>query len=208
MTLTIWGRKTSSNVQKVLWLCDELQIPWRRIDAGLEHGVNTTEEFLAKNPNGLVPLIEDDDFLLWESNSILRYLANKAGADTFYPVEPRRRADVDRWLDWQLSTLWPAMRPFYIGLTRVPEQDRDEQAIVAARDRTATLWSILEDRLQPGGFVAGSAPTLADMGLGSFIHRWFRLNDEAADRHPRLYELYQRLCDREPYRRHIVSQPF
>ncbi len=110
--ITIWGRANSVNVQKVLWCCDELVLPYERIDAGMQFGRNNEPEYLAMNPNARVPTLVDGDFVLWESNSILRYLVMQyAPASPLYPPEPRQRASIDRWLDWSLSTLQPAERP-------------------------------------------------------------------------------------------------
>src|SRR5947209_5100230 len=123
--LTIWGRANSVNVQKVLWCCEELNLAYERIDAGLQYGRNHEPAYLAMNPMGRVPTLVDGDFVLWESNSIIRYLVMQYGGDgtheTLYPPDPRSRASVDRWLDWTLSTLQPAERPVLWGYVRTPE---------------------------------------------------------------------------------------
>ena len=105
--LKIYGRKTSSNVQKVLWCCDEIGLAFEREDIGGEFGGNKTPEYLALNPNGLVPTIDDGGFILWESNSCVRYLAAKYGKGKLWPVDLQVAASASRWMDWQLSTVNP-----------------------------------------------------------------------------------------------------
>lgn len=206
--LTLWGRTTSSNVQKVMWLCGEIGLDVKRIDAGGKFGINDTLDYLDKNPNGLVPVLEDGDMVLWESNAILRYLAEKYGKESYYPREATSRAQIDQWMDWQLATLWPAMKPFYINLARKPEAERDHAATEASREKSLALWSMLETRLSPGEWIAGTAPSLAEIALGPFLHRWFALYPEAASRQPILHDLYSRLLERLEYREHVSTQPF
>ena len=120
MMLKIWGRTNSINVQKVLWCCAELNLPFERIDAGMAFGVNNTPEYKAMNPNALVPVINDDGFILWESHAIVRYLARKHGNGTLCPAGAQDYADADRWMDWQLSTIAEPMRIAFWGLIRTP----------------------------------------------------------------------------------------
>ena len=114
-SLVIWGRDNSVNVQKVLWCCEEIGLPYQRIDAGGAHGVVGTAEYRALNPNGLVPTMDEDGFVLWESNALLGYIAAKADRADLAPATPRERADVDRWLHWQNAHFGPAIG----ALTRV-----------------------------------------------------------------------------------------
>ena len=116
--LKIWGRKNSINVQKVLWCCAELGIKYDRIDAGMEHGVNNTPEYRAMNPNGTIPTIDDDGFVLWESHAIVRYLAAKHGAGTLWPADLKQRADSDRWMDWAHTFAREFQRPVFWALAR------------------------------------------------------------------------------------------
>ncbi len=120
--ITIWGRANSVNVQKVLWCCDELVLPYERIDAGLQFGRNNEPDYLAMNPTGKIPTLVDDDFVLWESNSILRYLVLQYGESSLlYPSEPRLRSSIDRWLDWSLTTLQPTEKPvFWLSCVHPP----------------------------------------------------------------------------------------
>ena len=140
--MKVWGRRNSINVQKVLWCCAELDIPFERVDVGGPFGGNRDPHYLQLNPNGLVPTISDEGFVLWEANVIVRYLAAKHGARMLYPEDLTVRADADRWMDWQMGTLWAAMRPVFIGLVRTPPEERDLASIEAATKRTAEIWGI------------------------------------------------------------------
>jgi glutathione S-transferase len=172
--LTIWGRANSVNVQKVLWCLRELDLAHERIDAGMALGRNRDPEFLAMNPNGRVPTLVDGDFVLWESNSIMRYLvlAYRPGS-RLYPDAPKRRAGVDRWLDWTLSTLQPVDRPVFWALVRTPLEQRDMGAIQKDADAEGEQWRIVDSQLGTRRFIEGEDFTLADIALGAYARRWF-----------------------------------
>ncbi|GGG47805.1 glutathione S-transferase [Caldovatus sediminis] len=203
--LTIWGRTSSSNVMKVLWLCDELGVTYDRIDAGGAFGRTRDPDYLAKNPNALVPTIEEEDgFTLWESNTILRYLCNtRPGGAALYPAAPRERAEVERWMDWQLSRVTGPMTTLFFTYVRTPEEDRDLAAAARARDAAEELWGILDARLAGREFIAGAAFTIADIALGIQAHRWFNLPVARAER-KNLRGWYERLGQRPAYRRHVM----
>jgi len=203
--LKIWGRTNSVNVQKLLWCCDELRIPYERVDAGMEFGKNHDPEYLAKNPNGLIPLIEDGDFVLWESNSILRYLAMKHGGRGLYPVEARERALIDRWLDWSLSTLQPAERPVFVGMVRTAPEERDMTAIEAAVAKVAAVWAVLDAHLAGRRFVENDMFTLADIVLGAYARRWFGIDGIERPAMPHLERWYERLAERASFSRQIAK---
>ena len=179
--LKLWGRTSSSNVMKVLWLCEELAIPYERIDAGGEYGRTTEPFYLAMNPNSRVPTIEEPDgFTLWESNSILRYLvATRAAGDPLHPAEPRARANVERWMDWQLASLNAPMVTVFFTYVRIPEAKRDYPATARARDEAEALWRIVDRQLEGRDYITGSL-SLADIVLGPYLHRWFALPIERA----------------------------
>lgn len=204
--LRIWGRNSSSNVMKVLWLCEELAIPFQRIDAGGAFGVTQEPAYLAKNPNALVPTIEEPDgFTLWESNTILRYLARAhAAGHPIYPAAPRAAADVERWMDWQLSALNGQMGTIFLTLVRTPEAQRDMAAVERARQAAAKLWAMLEPRLAAQDFVCGPHLTLADVALGVYVHRWFALPIERPAL-PALLAWYGRLKARPGYATHCAG---
>ena len=154
--LTIWGRANSVNVQKVLWCLRELDLGHDRIDAGMQFGKNTEAPYLAMNPNGRVPTLVDGDFVLWESNSVMRYLCMAYGPTSpIYPNEPKRRAGVDRWLDWTLSTLQPVDRPVFWALVRTPPEKRDMVQIQKDADAEAVVWRVVEAQLATRRFIEG-----------------------------------------------------
>jgi glutathione S-transferase len=172
--LTIWGRANSVNVQKVLWCLSELDIAYQRIDAGMAFGKNDEPDYLAMNPNGRVPTLVDGDFILWESNSVMRYLVLAYGKGSpIYPQAPKARAGVDRWLDWTLSTLQPVDRPVFWALVRTPVEKRDMVAIQKDADAEAVQWRIVDAELATRRFIEGDDFTIADIALGAYARRWF-----------------------------------
>ncbi|MBR0849989.1 glutathione S-transferase [Bradyrhizobium diazoefficiens] len=170
---TIWGRANSVNVQKVLWALAELDLPYERIDAGMAFGRTREPDYLAMNPNARIPTLVEGDFVLWESNSIMRYLCLAHGGGTpIYPEAPKRRASVDRWLDWTLSTLQPVDRPVFWALVRTPAAERDMVKIQKDADVAAEVWVIADRQLATRPFVDGDAFTLADIAVGAYARRW------------------------------------
>ena len=171
--LTIWGRANSVNVQKVLWCLRELDLSYRRIDAGMAFGRNNEPEYLAINPNGRVPTLVDGDYVLWESNSVMRYLCMAYGKGSpIYPSAPKARASVDRWLDWTLSTLQPVDRPVFWALVRTPPEKRDMVAIQIDADAEAVQWRIIDREVATRRFIEGDQFTIADIALGAYARRW------------------------------------
>ena len=204
--LKIWGRTTSSNVMKVLWACAELGVSYERIDWGGEFGGNRDSDYLAMNPNAVVPTIDDDGFVLWESNAIVRYLAARHGKGGLAPADPKAHADADRWMDWQQTTLGPAFGPIFAGLVRTPPEKRDMTAIEAAIARTQGLLAILDARLATRPFVAGAELSIGDIPFGPTVHRWFSL-PIARGPLPHLEAWYKRVLTRPGYRTHIADIP-
>lgn len=204
--LRIWGRANSSNVMKVLWSCEELGVPFERIDAGGAFGRTKEPEYLAKNPNALVPTIEEPDgFVLWESNAIIRYLARtRAPGNTLYPADPRAAADCDRWMDWQLGALNAPMTTIFFTWVRIPEPERDYAAAGKARDAAERLWAMVEAKLGGNAFLGGANLTLADIALGVYVHRWFALPIERKPM-PALEAWYARLQQRPGYAKHCAG---
>jgi glutathione S-transferase len=200
--LKILGRKTSSNVQKVLWTATELGVAFERADVGGKFGRNREADYLALNPNGLVPTVFDGDLVMWESNSVCRYLCNQYGPSAIYPTAPARRVLVERWMDWQLSVMVPVLVPLFMMLIRTPEAKRDVSAVAGLRAAAAEPFRILEARLADRPYLEGDAPTLADIGNGIWAHRWFGLG--FGDEHSRVGEWYRRLGDNPAYREHVM----
>jgi glutathione S-transferase len=195
--LKIWGRANSVNVQKVLWCLRELDLAYERIDAGMAFGRNQEPDYLAMNPNGRVPTLVDGEFVLWESNSIMRYLtlAYREGSP-LYPQAPKRRASVDRWLDWTLSTIQPVDRPVFWALVRTPVERRDMVAIQKDADAEAVQWRILDTQLASRRFVEGDEFTLADIALGTYARRWFGVEGIRKPRLPHLERWFAEFADR------------
>jgi glutathione S-transferase len=202
--LKIWGRTNSVNVKKVLWAMEELGLKYERIDAGMQFGVNNTPEYLKMNPTGLVPTIDEDGFVLWESHAIVRYLAAKHGMGTLYPTDLRARADAERWMDWAFTFL-NAFRPVFWGLVRTPAEKRDTKAIEEARKQCARLLEIPEQALRGKAYLAGGAFTMGDIPLGCHVQLWMRLPIERPEQ-PALKAWFERLCTRPAYRK-IVDIP-
>lgn len=205
--LTIWGRASSSNVMKTLWTCEELGIPYRRIDAGGEFGVTKGAEYKAKNPMSLVPTIEEDDgWTLWESNTICRYLCNTHDPEgRLYPKAPRRRAEVERWMDWALAHLTAPMVTIFFTHVRLKEKERDWAAEAKARAAAGALWAIVDAQVGSKRFLKGDAPTLSDVAIGPWVHRWFAMPIDRPDL-PNLARLYDNMMSRPGYATH-VAQP-
>jgi glutathione S-transferase len=203
--LKILGRATSSNVQKVVWLCDELSVPFERTDIGGPFGGNDQPEYLSLNPNGVVPTIDDDGFVLWESNSIVRYLAEKHGAGTpFWPEDIQARASAGRWMDWALSVLAGRHVPVFQGLIRTPEAERDMAKIGAARDLWAKANLVLEAWLADHEYLSGDAFGFGDIPASPFTYRWFNLAIERED-FPNLKRWHDAICARPAFRKHVID---
>jgi glutathione S-transferase len=173
--IRILGREDSINVRKVLWCCGELGLAFEREDFGGPFGKTDTQEYLSLNPNGLVPTILDDDLAVWESNTILRYLAAKYGGDPLYGTDPGRRSQIEQWMDWQLSVLAPPTTVVFINLVRLAEDERDMAAVEKSRDLLARGMTLLDRELGDGPHILGRDFTLADIPLGVAVNRWFEL---------------------------------
>ncbi len=173
--LKIWGRLNSINVQKAVWAARECGVAFERTDAGASFGVVHTDEYGKLNPNRLVPVIDDDGFVLWESNVIVRYLAAKYAPGRLYPEDLRRRFDAERWMDWQQTTLNPAVRDAFMQLIRTPPGERDATLVERSRAQTGPLVAMLDAHLASRRFLAGDDFTMADIPVGCQVHRWFGL---------------------------------
>lgn len=203
--LKIWGRANSSNLKKVTWLCEEIKLPYERIDAGMSFGVVNTPEYRKLNPNGLVPTIDDDGFILWESNVIVRYLAAKHAAGTLWPTDLKMRADSDRWMDWCTSTLWPTFRPVFWNLVRTPPEQRNMQEVEEGAKKTGEMLARLDAYLAGRKFVAGDELTIGDLAFGPVV---YLVNNVPFDR-PKLanYDAwYARISERPAFRK-VVALP-
>jgi glutathione S-transferase len=201
--LKIWGRTTSSNVQKVLWCCGELGIEYDRVDWGGPFGGNNDPEYRRINPNGLVPTVIDGDLVMWESNTICRYLATTRNGEALYPKDPAARTHVERWMDWQLSVVGPPMGALLFGLVRATPEQRDPAAIEAARRRALAAWQIVDDAVAAQPYLAGDHLSLAEIVLGTQIYRWYTFPIERPEL-PNLRAWYERFCNRPAFKQYIV----
>lgn len=201
--LKVLGRRTSINVQKVMWLAAELDLEVDRVDIGGPFGGNDTPEYLAKNPNGLVPTLEDGDFVLWESHAICRYLTEKYGAPPWAPEDAAARALAGQWMDWYITKMHPPMTVIFWALIRTAPEDRDMDAVDKAVSQAAELWTLLDAQLAGADFVTGDEPSMADIPAGCSVNRWYTME---VDR-PNLANLeawHKRLKDRASYQEHVI----
>jgi glutathione S-transferase len=168
--LKVLGRGTSGNVQKVVWLLEELGQPYQREDYGRQFNNTQTEAYLRLNPSGKVPTLVDGDVAVWESNTILRYLCNKLpGGSPLYPAEPAARSQVERWMDWQLASL----NAPYLSVFKDSKKKDEERAPGFAADvkELGAQLELLEKGTAGRPFLAGANFSLADLCLGPVIDR-------------------------------------
>jgi glutathione S-transferase len=201
--LKIWGRTNSVNVQKVLWCCGELGLEYERIDAGMQFGVNNTPEYRRLNPNGLVPTIEDDGFVLWESHAIVRYLARKHASARLWPEALQASADADRWMEWYSTTVSLNVRPVFWNLVRIAPDKRNMAEVEEHRKKLAANFGIVNALLAGRDYMAGERFTVADIPYGVAAFRWFNLPIERPAL-PHLDRWYARMRERPAFREHCM----
>jgi glutathione S-transferase len=200
--LKIWGRTNSINVQKVMWAVAELGLPHERTDAGGAFGGLDTATYKSINPNSRVPTIDDNGVIVWESNTIVRYLAARYGAGRLWPIDPAHRSEADRWMDWQQTTIAPDMFPVFWGLVRTPPEKRDTAAIKAAGERLAASFQMLDRHLAGRPFVAGTDFSMGDIPVGCANARYAKL-DIAKPALPNCDAWHRRLMERQGFRQHV-----
>ena len=201
--LKVYGRRNSINVQKVMWTIGELGLEAERIDAGLHYGVVGEDWFGNLNPNRLVPTMDDDGFVLWESNSIVRYLATKHGPGTLMPEGLQQRATAEMWMDWLVTTIMPPLGPLFLGLVRTAPEDRDLKRMAEAEKLVASGMTVLNGHLAGRPYVLGDAFTVVDIALGCAGHRWYALEIERPDL-PNLKTWVDRLRQRPAFLEHVM----
>lgn len=200
---TIYGRNNSINVQKVMWLAGELELAINRLDVGGPFGGNDTPEYLAMNPNGRVPTLDEDGFILWESNSIVRYLGEHYGCEPWWPKDKHLRALANQWMDWYLATMHQPMMVMFLTLIRKKPEDRDMSAVRKANKDAAKLWQLVDNHLSDRDYLTGDNPTMADIPLGVCAYRWFNLDIERPEfRHVESW--YDRLRNRPAYSSNVM----
>jgi len=204
--MKIWGRTTSSNVQKVMWAIGEMKLPHQRIDVGGAFGKTKEPFYLAMNPNSLVPTLEEEDgFTLWESNSVVRYLAAKHGGG-LEPADPKVRANAHQWMDWQLSVIGPAITPVFWGMIRTPPDKRDPAAIAAGKQKTGDAVKMLDERLGKAAYLAGDAFSYGDIPAAVMVRRYRDLVPERpAFKHVERW--YAAIAARPAFNEHVTKIP-
>ncbi len=204
MPRILWGRNTSSNVMKAIWVLEELGLPYDRRDVGGKFGQTDTPAYRGMNPTGLVPTLQEDDFTLWESNAVCRYLCHAhAPHSPLWPQDPRARARIDQWMDAQQTQLNRPMAVVFWGLVRTPPEQRDTAVIAQGIADTAKAYGLIGAQLTRHHFVAGDHLTLADIPWGVHVHRWFTMEFDRPEV-PGLRAWYDRLLVRPAYRAHIA----
>lgn len=203
--LKIWGRKNSSNVRKALWIAEELHLPYETVDAGGAFGLVDGPEYRAKNPNGRIPMIEDDGFVLWESNAIVRYLAGRyAPGSALHPADPQQRAVADKWMDWTTSTFAEPFRQVFWGVLRTPAEQQDWVQINGAIKTVQSLLVVVDEALVEQPYLSGGDFGMGDIPLGSFIYAWFEMPIERPSM-PHLESWYERLKARPAYQVAVMT---
>lgn len=201
--ITVKGRNTSGNVMKVTWILEELGIPYQQEDVGGKFGKNKEKEYLDLNPMGLVPTLIDDDIVLWESNTIVRYLAKKYSFNAMSPSDDGMRAKLELWMDWQLFAINPMMRPIYHGIIRTSPEDRDWNKINENIELGNRHWKILEKHLEGREYIGGDALTIADIPLGPVIHRFHTIVEDRPST-PNIDRWYENLKKSEAYKKIVM----
>ena len=204
--IELWGRKNSYNVQKVLWTLGELEIDYIHQDVGSQVGDLETPEFLQLNPSARIPVLVDDDSVIWESNTIVRYLCAAYGENLLWPDNPVKRSYADRWMDWELATLQPDFMDLFWGYYRTPEARRDKDQIEKSKFRCEQHFAMLDDHLKHHDYLAGEAFSMADIPAATSLYRYFEMGI-AVEKPANLIAWYQRLSARRAFQQTIMT-PF
>ncbi|WP_323836275.1 glutathione S-transferase family protein [Photorhabdus africana] len=203
--LTIWGRKNSSNVKKVLWCLKELNVPYNQVDIGGKFGKLDDPQYLKMNPNGKIPCLQEGDFILWESNAIVRYLAAKFGKDVLYPQDLQERANADKWMDWVGSHLFPHIKQLMIGFIRTPEAERDQKQIEQTQAEIEKLMEVLDNTLAEQKYLSGDKFGMADIALGPMIYPWLNIPIKRPSL-PNIERWYQLMAERPAFKEIVMIE--
>ena len=203
--LTVYGRKNSINVMKVVWCCAELGVPYERIDVGGPFGFDNAPNYAGLNPNERVPTLQDGEMILWESNVIVRYLSSTYGDGMLMPKTNALRWEAEQWMDWMQTTLNPHLGVLLLQTVRTPPEQRNNEAVEAARKALTGVWPILDSHLAGRQYVVGDSFSMADIPVGAAVYRWYAFDVERPAL-PNLEAWHQRLMERQPYQEH-VNQP-
>jgi len=201
--LEVWGRPYSSNVIPVIWAVAETGVAWRLKLAGGSFGRLDTPEYAIINPNRMIPAIRDGDFSLWESNAIIRYLADRYGKGTLCPVDPQQRAIADQWMEWCQTRAFPPVIQAFFATVRTDPARRDPALIAQYAHEAATMLAILDAHLADRDYVGGAQFGMADIPLGCVAYRYFNIEIDRPGL-PHVEAWYARLADRSAYRKHVM----
>lgn len=202
MSITLWGRLNSANVQKVVWVLEELELPYAHVPLGGSHGGNNAPEYLAMNPNGLVPTLRDGEVTVWESHAIVRYLSAEYGSGLLFPMEARDRAVVDQWTDWTATTFQPAWIGVFWAKVRTPSAQQDGAAIARLAAATNRCFEMMEARLAQVPYLGGQQFSYADIVAGAAMYRWASM-DMGGPELPAVEAWHERLNGRRAFRKAI-----
>ncbi|KHN50904.1 glutathione S-transferase family protein [Pectobacterium fontis] len=200
--ITIWGRDNSTNVKKVLWCAEELALPYQHIAAGGQFGRNHDADYLAMNPNGLIPCLQDDDLVLWESNTIVRYLSAQYGQDSLYLADAGKRASAEKWMDWA-NALAVSFGPAFINMVRVAPEKRDMALVQKSITECERLFGIVDTVLAHQPWLSGAQFGIGDIPLGCIVYGWLNMPIERQS-HPHVARWYQQLTERPAYQKHVM----
>ncbi len=202
--LKVLGRPNSINVQKVMWLIGELGLEHERLNIGGAFGGNDQPDYLSKNPNGRIPTLEDGDAVIWESNAIVRYVAEKYGPETdWHPSSVEQRGQANMWMDWYLTTLHPPMTKIFWELIRTPEPERDKPGFDKAVEDASKFWTILDRHLASRSYVLGNTPSMGDIPVGCSSYRWLNMEFDRPSL-PSIKAYHERLRARPAYQQHVM----
>lgn len=202
MAITVWGRLSSSNVQKVIWALGECGLNYEHVPLGGSFGGLDAPAYRSMNPNGKVPTLRDGDLIVWESHAIVRYLAARYGSGTLWPIDPGARAVVDQWTDWTATTFQPAWINLFWLFVRTPRERHDKAAIGKALLESYAAYAILDRQLEKSAFLAGDRLTYADIAAGVSMYRWMTMAIQRPDM-PNLEAWYRRLKERPAFEKAV-----
>lgn len=204
--IEVWGRRNAYNVQKVLWTLAELQLEYVHHELGSLPGELDTPEFLALNPHARIPVLREDEAIVWESNSIIRYLGARYSYDQLWPQDPFQRSRAERWMDWELTKLQPDFIALFWGYYRTPPQARDQDRIGTAMMNCAAHFRQLDRQLEQQAFLAGDSFTMADIPCAVSLYRYFEMGLDV-EQPVHVMQWYRRLVQRSAFKA-TVMQPF
>lgn len=203
--LTIWGRNNSTNVKKVIWCLAELNVPFKHINVGGKYGQLDQPAYRSLNPNGLIPCLQDDNFVLWESNTIVRYLAAQYSQGVLYPQNIQVRASAEKWMDWTSSSLMPHFKDVFIGLIRTPLEQQDKNKIQQSAEQLDKFMGIANGALEKQTYFSGDTFGVGDIPPGCISYAWFNLPIKRT-KYPNLERWYQQMVQRPAFQKTIMIE--